>query len=374
MIDELKFTIRRLRKSPLSIAGIIIVLTFVFIAILAPVLAPPVDPKDPYTIWRDGFGPVPRPPGSRVTDSFIVEKGWTIHYFGTTGGDVGQLDIYYGCIWGARTAFRIGLLVVVIALIIGLSTGCLAGYYGGIIDEVLMRFTDVILAFPGLVLSMALVIALPRALDLDVGVPLALFGIFVALFILSGLMRLSGALKFLLGIFGVAIFLFLYFYFGFTVYSIEVELNQLDKVLIALAIVGWPGYTRLIRGEILRIKQEDYVEAAKAVGCSDVRIIVRHILPNAMYSVLIVASLDIGSVVLTAAALSFLGIGAPLGYADWGQMISFARATIVSSFENPLQYWYTFTIPGIFIFTFVLGWNLLGDAFRDILDPTLRRR
>ncbi|MEM2913987.1 MAG: ABC transporter permease [Candidatus Bathyarchaeia archaeon] len=151
-------------------------------------------------------------------------------------------------------------------------------------------------------------------------------------------------------------------------------MNQLDKVLIALAIVGWPGYTRLIRGEILRVKQEDYVEAARAVGCSDLRIIVRHILPNAMYSVLIVASLDIGAIVLTAAALSFLGIGAPLGYADWGQMISFARNTMVSSLENPLQYWYTFTIPGIFIFMFVLGWNLLGDAFRDILDPTLRRR
>ncbi|MEM2913986.1 MAG: hypothetical protein QXH91_01100 [Candidatus Bathyarchaeia archaeon] len=154
MMDELKFSLRRLRKSPLSIAGIIIILIFVFIAVFAPVLAPPIDPRDPYTIWRDGFYPDPRPPGSPVIDSYIVERGWSVHYFGTTGGEIGQLDIYYGCIWGARTAFRVGLLVVVIALIIGLLTGCLAGYYGGIIDEVLMRFTDIILAFPGLVLSM----------------------------------------------------------------------------------------------------------------------------------------------------------------------------------------------------------------------------
>lgn len=373
-IDELKFSLRRLRKSPLSIAGIVIILIFAFIAIFAPVLAPPIDPRDPYTIWRDGFYPDPRPPGSPVIDSYIVERGWSVHYFGTTGGEIGQLDIYYGCIWGARTAFRVGLLVVVIALVIGLLTGCLAGYYGGIIDEVLMRFTDIILAFPGLVLSMALVIALPMTWYVDVGAPLSVIGLFIVLFFAGGLLKRSGAIKFLMGMAGVAIFLFLYFYFGFTVYNIRLDLNQLDKVLIALAIVGWPGYTRLIRGEILRVKQEDYVEAARAVGCSDLRIIVRHILPNAMYSVLIVASLDIGAIVLTAAALSFLGIGAPLGYADWGQMISFARNTMVSSLENPLQYWYTFTIPGIFIFMFVLGWNLLGDAFRDILDPTLRRR
>jgi peptide/nickel transport system permease protein len=179
----------------------------------------------------------------------------------------------------------------------------------------------------------------------------------------------------LLAVSGTVIFGILYFALGSPpIYTMSLELTDLDKVLIALALVGWPGYTRVMRGEILRVRQEDYVEAAKAVGCSDFRIIVRHIIPNAMYPVIIMASLDIGSIVLTAAALSFLGIGAPLGYADWGQMISFARNWIWAGIENPWQYWYTFTIPGIFIFVFVLGWNLLGDAFRDILDPTLRRK
>jgi peptide/nickel transport system permease protein len=108
------------------------------------------------------------------------------------------------------------------------------------------------------------------------------------------------------------------------------------------------------------------------VGCSDLRIIARHIFPNSIYPVIIMASLGIGGTVLTAAALSFLGIGAPQGYADWGQMISFARNWIWAGFQDPWKYWYTFTIPGVAIFFFVLGWNLLGDALRDILDPKLR--
>jgi peptide/nickel transport system permease protein len=125
---------------------------------------------------------------------------------------------------------------------------------------------------------------------------------------------------------------------------------------------------------MLRVKTEDYVEAAKAVGCSDLRVMVRHILPNAIYPLMIAASLDIGAIVLSAAALSFLGIGADPGFADWGQIISRSRDWIYATPQAPLLYWYTFIIPGIFIFTFVLGWNLLGDALRDVLDPMLRRR
>jgi peptide/nickel transport system permease protein len=372
-IKELKFTLKRVRKSPLSMVGIIIVSFFIILAILAPVIAPPVDPKDPYAIWHDGYAPTPRPPGSEVLDSFPRSKGWTVHYFGTAEG---QLDIFYGCIWGTRTAFRIGLLVIVISLIIGLLAGCISGYYGGIIDEILMRFTDIILAFPGLILAMALVIALPEIWSLEIGFPLAIIGIFIAIILIGHFVKLSNITSITLGILGIIIFASLYYTVlgSPPIYTTSIEITQLDKVLVALALVGWPGYTRVIRGEILKVKQEDYVEAAKAVGCSDVRIIYKHILPNSMYSVIIMASLDIGGIVLTAAALSFLGIGAPLGYADWGQMISFARGWIWAGIENPWQYWYTFTIPGIFIFTFVLGWNLLGDAFRDILDPTLRRR
>jgi peptide/nickel transport system permease protein len=372
-LDELKFTLKKIRKSPLSIVGMVIVAFYITIAVFAPVLAPPTDPRNPYSIFHDGYGPTPRPPGSPVKDSFILSTGWTVHFLGTVEG---QLDIYYGCIWGTRTAFRIGVIVVVIALAIGLLTGSLAGYYGGTIDEFLMRFTDIVLAFPGLILAMALVIALPRTWLIDLGFLGLAIMIFFVLVFLGRFLKFQGIWTFMLGLLGLATFVLSYVWALGTppIYILELGLTNLDKVLVALALVGWPGYTRVIRGEILRVRNEDYVEAAKAVGCSDFRVITKHVLPNSIYSVVIMASLDIGAIVLTAAALSFLGIGAPVGYADWGQMISFARNWIWAGIENPWQYWYTFTIPGLFIFTFVLGWNLLGDAFRDILDPTLRRR
>jgi len=302
-IRELKFSISRLKKSPLSIAGFAIIGMFAIIAILAPMIAPSGHPSqggDDYKMPRDSFWEIPNPPNAQ-------------HPFGTAKG---QWDIFYGCIWGTRSAFRIGIWVTFSALAIGLAVGIIAGYYGGIIDELMMRFTDIILAFPGLILAMAFVTVLEPAQ----------------------------------------------------------VMSRLDAVLLALVLVGWPGYSRVIRGEILRVKTEDYVEAAKAVGCSDLRVIWKHVLPNSIYPILIIASLDIGSIVLTSAALSFLGLGAPLGYADWGQIISFSRSYIYGRTNDPFCYWYTFVIPGLFIFSFVLGWNLLGDAMRDILDPTLRRK
>jgi peptide/nickel transport system permease protein len=369
---ELTFTLRRIKKSPLSIVGIAIVLFYTVIAISAPILAPPVT-SDPFRIWRDGFSTTPKPPGTLVEDPIARQAGWTVHLFGTAEG---QFDIFYGCIWGTITAFRVGLLVVAISLVIGLLLGSLAGYYGGVIDELLMRFTDIVLAFPGLILAMALVIALPSAYPIDVGFFVVLILAFSVPTIISRIFRLRGRLNLWLGI--LCLVAFLIVDIGLLgspqILSVILPLSQLDKVMIALALVGWPSYTRVIRGEFLRVRHEDYVEAAKAVGCSDSRIMIRHIIPNTIYPVIIMASLDIGAIVLLAAALGFLGIGAPLGYADWGQMISFARNWIWAGFQNPWQYWYTFTIPGLFIFFFVLGWNLLGDAFRDILDPTLRRK
>ncbi|MEM1550450.1 MAG: ABC transporter permease [Thermoproteota archaeon] len=294
-IRELKFILKRIRENPLSLAGLAIIIFFTIVAIAAPVLAPPRHGRDPYIIPRAGYFPEPQPPSPEYP-------------FGTTEG---QYDLYYGVIWGTRTAYRIGVLVVAISALIGIIVGSLAGYYKGAVDEVLMRLTDIILAFPGLILAMALVVA-----------------------------------------------------FG----------PGLDSITLALILVGWPTYARLIRGEFLKITSEDFVEAAKAIGCSDFRIIVRHILPNAIFPLLIVASLDIGSIVITAAALSFLGLGAPEGYADWGQLISLSRNWITGTVDNPFAYWHVYTIPGLFLFLFVMGWNLLGDAFRDILDPMIRRR
>jgi len=284
-----------MKETPLSIVGLAIVIFFTIVAIAAPVLAPPRPGRDPYMIPRYGYSPIPKPPSPE-------------HPFGLTQG---QYDLYYGVIWGTRAAYRIGVLIIAVSALIGIVIGGIAGYYGGIIDEILMRVTDIIFAFPGLILAMALVVA-----------------------------------------------------FG----------PGLDSVTLAMVLVWWPGYARLIRGEFLRIKSEDFVEAAKAIGCSDFRVIVKHILPNAIYPLLIMASLDIGSVVLVVAALSFLGLGAPEGYADWGQLISLSRNWITGKPGDPFAYWYVYTIPGLFLFLFVMGWNLLGDALRDVMDPMIRRR
>ena len=288
-----KYFLYQLRRNPLSIAGLSILLIFMCIAIFAPVIAPaPEGHRNPDQIPRDGYSPTPQPPSEE-------------HIFGTTQG---QYDIYYGVIWGTRSAFKVGLIVISSVLLIGIALGSIAGYFGGVIDEIIMRITDVFLAFPPLILAMAITVALGPSLN---------------------------------------------------------------SVIVALIIVSWPSYTRLVRGDILAVREEDYVEATRGIGSSHLRTIVRHILPNSIYPTLIMASLDIGAVVLAAAALSFLGLGAPEGYPDWGQMVGFARNWIVGPSGNPFAYWYAVTIPGLFILFFVLGWNLLGDAFRDILDPRL---
>ncbi len=295
-MSDWKFMVKQLVKNPLSMTGIIILVIFTFVAIFAPLIAPtPAGQTDPYKIPRDGYFATPQPPDEE-------------HIFGTTEG---QYDIFYGVIWGTRSAFHVGLVVIGIVLVVGIILGSLAGYLGGVIDEIIMRITDIFLSFPTLILAMALVAALGPSLR---------------------------------------------------------------SVIIALTVVSWPSYARLIRGDILQVREEDYIEASRGIGASNFRIILRHALPNAIYPTLVMASLDIGAVVLAAAALSFLGLGAPEGYADWGQLTSFARNWIVGPSGEPLRYWYAVTIPGLFILFFVLGWNLLGDAFRDILDPRLARR
>jgi peptide/nickel transport system permease protein len=314
-------TMKRFRRNPLAIIGAFVVIVFILVAIFAPLLTTlgrscvrdlglsagtvgdvhnplrPVfwqamlaPPQSCYTIPRATFSPVPTPPSEA-------------NLLGTTSGGY---DIYYGLVWGTRTAFLIGLFVVGVGLIAGIVVGSVAGYFGGWIDNLLMRFTDVIIAVPGLVLAMVIVTVLGQSII---------------------------------------------------------------NVMIAISIVAWPNYARVLRGDILRVKEQEFVAGAKALGRRELGIIFKHVLPNAVGPLVIIASLDIGSVVLTAAALSFLGLGAPLGYADWGQMISFARDWILGPPGNPFGYWYVSFWPGLTIVLFVLGWNLLGDAFRDVLDP-----
>jgi peptide/nickel transport system permease protein len=295
-VSDWRFIASRVVKNPLALAGIVIIVIFIGIAIFAPLIAPtPAGHPNAYEIPRDGYSPIPQPPSEE-------------HIFGTTEG---QYDIFYGVIWGTRSAFHVALVVIAIVVSVGIILGSLAGYFGGIIDEVIMRITDIFLAFPPLILAMAIVAAIGPSLR---------------------------------------------------------------SVMIALTVVSWPSYARLIRGDILQVREEDYIEASRGIGASSARVIIRHALPNAIYPTLVMASLDIGAIVLSAAALSFLGLGPPEGYADWGQLTSFARNWIVGPIGQPLLYWYTVIIPGLFILFFVLGWNLLGDAFRDILDPRMARR
>ncbi|MBI5631178.1 MAG: ABC transporter permease [Elusimicrobia bacterium] len=282
---------RLLRKRPMSLLGFGLIGFFMAVALAAPVLAPPpANSRDPYIIPQDGYSPDPVRPSPR-------------HRFGTTEQ---QYDLYYGMIWGTRTAFRVALSVVGVSLIVGILFGGLAGFYGGWVDELLMRFTDVILAFPDLVLAVVIV---------------------------------------------------------------SVRGPSLHNVMLAVTAVSWPSYARLLRGDVLSVKEREFVLAAKALGASDLRILFRHIIPNSIYPALVVASLSMGRIVITAAALSFLGLGAPVGYADWGQLISLSRNWILGTSGNPFEFWHTVFIPGFAIFLFVLGWNLLGDAVRDILDP-----
>jgi peptide/nickel transport system permease protein len=290
--DRTRYVIRQLFTRPTSLAGIIILVTFIVIAVAAPVLAPPENPNRPMQIPRDGYRSEPQAPSAE-------------HIFGTTEG---QYDVYYGVIWGTRTAFRVGILITGATMLIGLTVGSLAAYYGGAVDDVLMRIVEIVQAFP---------------------------------FLLAAL-TLAAILRARLGV-------------------------GLAAAMLALIAFGWPTYARLIRGDILVTKAQDYVTAARAVGASDFRILFRHIIPNAIFPTLVIASMDIGSYVLSFAALSFLGLGADPGYADWGQMISFARNWIPALARYP----HILIYPGLAILLFVMGWNLIGDAFRDIIDPRL---
>ena len=304
-----------LLKTPASVIGFILIGLFVLVALAAPIIIPPVTPNDPYRIPRDGFSSTPQAMGSPWTRNapplpfwwkpIMKTDQWT-HVLGTSQG---QYDIFYGIVWGTRTAFRTGLIVTVATFVIGIIVGSVAAYYGGAVDNVIMRIVDVFLTLP---------------------------------FILAALI-LAAILTPKIG-------------------------KSLIPAIIALIVFGWMGYSRIIRGDILSVKERDYVLAARVIGVRDGRILFRHILPNAIFPTLVLASLAIGDVVLSFAALSFLGIGTEVGYADWGQVLSFARNWI-SSLNT---YWYIVVWPGLTLILFVMGWNLVGDALRDVLDPRMR--
>lgn len=211
-------------------------------------------------------------------------------------------DVYTRVILGARVSLQIGLIITVVAAVLGVPLGIVAGHAGGRLGEVIMRVTDVFLSVPALVLALAVVGALGPGIV---------------------------------------------------------------NAMIALSLVWWPGYVRLVQGKTLALTQETFVEAARAGGAGRLRIVLVHLLPNCVSPIVVKASMDMGTAILAAASLGFIGLGAQPPYPEWGAMISHGRNYL------PTWWWYS-TFPGLAIYLTVLGFNLVGDGLRDLLDPKTR--
>lgn len=272
---ELKEAWERFTRSRASLLGLGIIAPLILIGVFAPVVVP-YHPKN-------------------VIEGLSLLEPSQQHLMGT---DIVGRDIFSWVLWGCRTSLLVGVGAVIIELIIGLTIGALAGYYGGWIDNILMRITDTMLALP----SMVLII-----------VAAAMFRV-RSLFIITAIM---GA-------------------------------------------IGWPWLARVVRGEFLTLKDLAHVEAARAMGANDLRIISKHILPNIIAPLLVLITLDIPSYILWESTITFLGLGDPTSV-SWGLMLNFGRNFIRRA-------WWITTFPGLAIFISTLGFNLLGDGLRDALD------
>jgi peptide/nickel transport system permease protein len=267
---------RYLLFNPLNLVGVLIVLLVLFLAIFGPLLTPYSPTIPDYSSMLSG--------PSRA------------HFFGTDFiGD----DIFSRILAGARLSISTAAAVLGIAVVVGLTLGAISGFAGGWVDEIIMRMTDMFLAFPALILALAIAATLGPGLG---------------------------------------------------------------SAVIALAVAFWPWYTRLLRGQVLSLKHREYVDAARALGVSDVGIMWRHIVPNALSPIVIEMSLDMGYAVLNIAALSFIGLGAQPPSPEWGAMIVAGRDYLRTA-------WWTCAFPGIALTLAVLGFNLVGDGLRDVLDP-----
>jgi peptide/nickel transport system permease protein len=264
------------RRNPIAMAGFLIILTLVLMAVFAPLVTS-----------SNGLEP-------HLKDR--LQPASAAHWFGTDG--LGR-DIYDRIVWGSRITLYIVGLVGVIVVPVGLLVGTLAGYVGGAVDNVLMRITDIFLAFPRLILALALVAALGPGLE---------------------------------------------------------------NAVLAIALTTWSPYARIARAEALTIRNSEFIMAAKVQGASTGGILFRHVMPLCISSVIVRLTLDMAGIILTAAGLGFLGLGAQPPTPEWGAMISTGRQYL-------LDQWWIPTVPGIAIFVVSLGFNLLGDGLRDVLDP-----
>jgi peptide/nickel transport system permease protein len=264
-------------SNPAALAGLFIVAVLILMAIFAPLLA-------------GGISPIEQNLASRLAPPSGE------HWFGTD--ELGR-DIYARTLYGARVTLTIVLLVSVVVAPVGLAVGTLAGYLGGWIDAVLMRITDIFLAFPRLVLALAFAAALGPGIE---------------------------------------------------------------NAVIAISLTAWPPYARIARSETVTIAKSDFILAVVMQGASTWRVLFKHIVPLCLSSVIVRLTLDMAGIILTAAGLGFLGLGAQPPSAEWGAMVSAGRDVI-------LDQWWVATIPGIAIFIVSLGFNLLGDGLRDVFDP-----
>jgi peptide/nickel transport system permease protein len=274
--NDVKRSLFTFKKAKLSIAGLVFILFLIFIALFGASIVPfPEDAEGALHI------------SDRHSDPSAE------HLFGT---DYMGRDIYSRVIIGTRVALQTPVIVLSIAGLIGLSLGAIAGFVSGVVDEVIMRVTDIFMTIPDLVLAIAVT---------------ALLG------------------------------------------------PGIKNAFLALSLVWWPGYCRLMRGQVMAIREEDYVTASKAMGAKPGWIILRHILPNTLTQILVKVSLDVGFVILSAAALGFIGLGAQPPFPEWGAMVSEAKRSF------PL-YWWSFIFPGSAIFLTVLAFNLLGDGIANL--------
>jgi len=275
----MKRAVRHFIYNPLSFIGIFFIILLVVTGLLAPFLAP--------------YDPIEISPDRRLTPPN------TANWLGTD--EVGR-DILSRVIHGARISLQIGVIIVFFAAAIGLVIGLVSGYFGGVLDQTLMRFTDMFMSFPTLILAIAMTAAL-----------------------------------------GPSLF----------------------NSVLAMIIVWWPIYARLIRSEVLAVKEKEYIRAVQALGARPFKIIFLHVLPNTIDVVVIRASIDFGNAVMFCAALSFIGLGAQPPQPEWGAMVTTGRDYLRDA-------WWLVTFPGLAIFLTVMGFNLLGDSLRDFLDPKLR--
>lgn len=279
--SQWRIAARRLRRNRLALVGLVFLVALYLVALLAPLLAP-YDPIAQRDIAATGYLP-PSPE----------------HWFGT---DQFGRDVLSRILYGARISLAIGFIAVGIAVTIGTLIGAVAGYLGGRIDSGLMRFTDVVLSFPRLVLLIMIIALFEQSLAL---------------------------------------------------------------IIIVLGLTQWPGTTRIVRGEVLSLREREFIEAARALGMGRTRIILRHLVPNVLAPVIVAATLGIGNTIVLEAGLSFLGIGVQPPTPSWGTMVADGRQSLLGA-------WWVATFPGLAIVFTVLAFNLVGDGLRDALDPRAR--